>query len=66
VAEAVHGDCINLGSATNLFEIARNLYPSFRKLDASDYMEGIIHGFHETGIGLAIMNRIRKASIPIE
>ncbi len=65
VSEAVQGDCINLGSTTNLYEIARNLYPSFRKLDAGNYEEGIIHGFPETGIGLAIMNRIRKASILI-
>lgn len=65
VANVVHGECINLGSASNLYEIARNLYPSFRKLDSGHYREGIIHGFPETGIGLAIMNRIRKASIPV-
>jgi L-threonylcarbamoyladenylate synthase len=58
-------ECISLGSEKNLYEIAKNLFPAFRKLDASARKNGIIHGFPETGIGLAIMNRIRKASIPL-
>lgn len=53
---------ISLGSESNLYEIARNLFPSFRELEKSGKRIGIIRTFPETGIGLAIMNRIRKAS----
>jgi len=52
---------IILGSEENLFEIARNLFGSFRKLDAMDVDIGLIQSFPEKGIGLAIMNRARKA-----
>jgi len=57
-------DCptIVLGSRKDLYEVARNLFPSFRKLDKSVYEYGIIESFEERGIGLAIMNRIRKAT----
>ena len=65
VAAILGIECISLGSEKNLYEIARNLFPAFRKLDASAYKNGIIHGFPESGIGLAIMNRIRKASLPL-
>ncbi|MGC8547162.1 MAG: L-threonylcarbamoyladenylate synthase [Thermoplasmata archaeon] len=57
-------DCptILLGSRKDLYEVARNLFPSFRKLDKSEYEYGIIEPFEEKGIGLAIMNRIKKAT----
>jgi len=53
---------IILGSRKDLYGIAKNLFTSFRKLDRSDYRRGVIEGFEERGIGLAIMNRIRKAT----
>ncbi|MEM0131269.1 MAG: L-threonylcarbamoyladenylate synthase [Saccharolobus sp.] len=53
---------IELGSETNLYEIAKNLFDAFRKLDKLDVDIGLIHNFSEKGIGLAIMNRTRKAS----
>ena len=53
---------IVLGSEENLYEIARNLFDSFRDLDKLNVDLGLITGFPERGIGLAIMNRIRKAS----
>ena len=53
---------IVLGSETNLYEIARNLFDSFRKVDKTEGDLAVIHSFPERGIGLAIMNRIRKAS----
>ncbi len=65
VAAILGIECISVGSERNLYEVARNLFPSFRKLDASAYKNGIIHGFPESGIGLAIMNRIRKASVSL-
>lgn len=61
---AMKVDCPSfvLGSREDLYEVARNLFPSFRKLDRSNYDYGIIESFEEKGIGLAIMNRIKKAA----
>jgi L-threonylcarbamoyladenylate synthase len=53
---------IVLGSEMDLYEIARNLFSSFRKLDSLRVKFGLIQTFEEKGIGLAIMNRIKKAS----
>ncbi|MGC8547561.1 MAG: L-threonylcarbamoyladenylate synthase [Candidatus Micrarchaeia archaeon] len=53
---------IRLGSEKNLYEIASNLFDSFRQLDSLDASLGLIQAFPEQGIGLAIMNRIRKAT----
>lgn len=61
-AGMVDSESIILGSKRDLYEIAKNLFPSFRKLDRSEYPAGIIEGFDERGIGLAIMNRIRRAT----
>lgn len=62
LAAKVNTDSIVLGSRENLYEIARNLFSSFRKLDKSEYSSGIIEEFEGKGIGLAIMNRIVKAT----
>ena len=62
LAKKVNSDSVILGSREDLYEVARNLFPSFRELDRSKYTKGIIEGFDERGIGLAIMNRIRKAT----
>ena len=53
---------LRLGSESNLYEVAKNLFESFRKLDRMDIDLAIIQGFPRRGIGLAIMNRILKAS----
>ncbi|AOL15818.1 threonylcarbamoyl-AMP synthase [Sulfolobus sp. A20] len=53
---------IELGSEENLYGVAKNLFDCFRKLDTLNADIGIIHGVSERGIGLAIMNRARKAS----
>ena len=53
---------IRLGSEKNQYEIAKNLFDSFRMLDKTDAGMGVIQTFPERGIGLAIMNRITKAS----
>ncbi|MCL4451047.1 MAG: L-threonylcarbamoyladenylate synthase [Candidatus Thermoplasmatota archaeon] len=66
VASSAGLQCISLGTEKDLYEIAKNLFPAFRKLDSGPYKSGIIHGFPESGIGLAIMNRIRKASVPYQ
>lgn len=53
---------IALGSSKNQYEIAKNLYDGLILLDSMRVRFGIIESFNEEGIGLAIMNRIRKAS----
>lgn len=51
-----------IGSRNNLYEIAKNLFNVLRELDRLGVDLGIAEGFPETGIGMAIMNRLRKAS----
>ncbi|HQA94551.1 MAG TPA: L-threonylcarbamoyladenylate synthase [Thermotogota bacterium] len=53
---------ISMGSRSNLYSIAQNLFHSLRTVDALGYRWGIIEGFEEVGLGLALMNRIEKAS----
>ncbi|MEM4089552.1 MAG: L-threonylcarbamoyladenylate synthase [Thermoplasmatales archaeon] len=61
-AKKVSCESVVLGSRNDLYEVARNLFTSFRTLDRSKYARGVIEPFEEKGIGLAIMNRIRKAT----
>ncbi|MEM1584451.1 MAG: L-threonylcarbamoyladenylate synthase [Nitrososphaerota archaeon] len=53
---------LNLGSRKNLFEVARNLYKLLREIDELDIDIAVSEGFEEKGLGLTIMNRLRKAS----
>ncbi len=53
---------ISLGSKKDIYDIAKNLYDGLIALDSLKVKFGIIESFDEKGIGLAIMNRIRKAS----
>ncbi|MGC9071282.1 MAG: L-threonylcarbamoyladenylate synthase [Acidilobus sp.] len=54
---------IVLGPRTNPFIIARNLFKSLRLIDdLLDVDEAFAEGYEERGLGLAIMNRLRKAS----
>lgn len=55
-------DVYQLGSYHNLYEVARNLFDALRALDESGADFGIAQQFPERGIGLAIMNRLRKAA----
>jgi len=55
-------EVFSLGSEKNLYEIASNLFDSFLKIETSEAKFGIIQPFPQKGIGLAIMNRIRKAT----
>jgi L-threonylcarbamoyladenylate synthase len=52
---------IALGRGDNLYEVAKNLFDALRKFDSDSSAFALIHGFPEQGIGLAIMNRLRKA-----
>lgn len=58
-------ELIIIGSKDNLFEIAFNLFSSLREMDKRDIDVIIIEGVEEKGIGLAIMNRLRKAASKI-
>ncbi|MEZ0248921.1 MAG: L-threonylcarbamoyladenylate synthase [Thermoproteus sp.] len=55
------GDVVfELGS--DLYEVAKNLYDSLRRVDKAGVDVAIAPTVEERGIGLAIMNRLRKAS----
>ncbi|MEM0297190.1 MAG: L-threonylcarbamoyladenylate synthase [Zestosphaera sp.] len=53
---------LELGSRQNLYEVARNLFKTLREVDEVSADIAVVEGFEERGIGLAIMNRLRKAS----
>ena len=55
-------ECISLGKENNMDEVARNLFSALREFDKTQCTIGIIQPFEEKGKGLAVMNRIRKAS----
>jgi len=46
----------------DLYEAAKNLYDALRQLDKLGVDIGVVPAVEESGIGLAIMNRLRKAS----
>ncbi len=52
----------SLGSRSNLFQVAKNLFKSMRELDEAGVSLIVAEGFEERGLGLTIMNRLRKAS----
>ena len=51
-----------LGSRDNAAELAANLYGALRRLDESPAELIIAEGYNEAGIGLAVMNRLKKAA----
>lgn len=53
---------IPLGSESDLYGITKNLFNTFRYIDKLDVELALIQTFPERGIGLALMNRIIKAS----
>ncbi len=55
-------DVVVLGSRHNLFEVAHNLFEVLRSCDSLGVDVAVVEGFEEVGLGLAIMNRLRKAA----
>ncbi|MCS7132898.1 MAG: L-threonylcarbamoyladenylate synthase [Aigarchaeota archaeon] len=53
---------LGLGSRKNAFEIAKNLFKILRSIDDLNCDIAIIEGVQEKGLGLTVMNRLRKAS----
>lgn len=51
-----------VGSRGDLYEIAKNIFGALRWLDEMGCEAAICEGFEERGLGLAVMNRLRKAS----
>lgn len=56
------GIVLALGSRSNKEEIARNLYNIIREMDQSDVEIILAEGIEKDNIGMAIMNRLTKAS----
>ncbi len=56
---------IILGSRNNMYSVARNLFKTLRDLDKLGVDVALVEGFEEKGVGLAVMNRLRKASTKI-
>jgi len=52
----------SLGSRSNLAIVARNLFRLLREVDAENVDIIIAEGVSSEGLGLAVMNRLRKAS----
>lgn len=57
---------ISLGRGNDMYEIAKNLYNALIMLDSKEVTFGIVETFPEKGVGLAIMNRLRKACSGLE
>ena len=57
-----NGDILILGGDKDLVGIAKNLYAMLRLADERDAKTVIIESVPETGAGIAIMNRIKKAA----
>ncbi|MEM1661997.1 MAG: L-threonylcarbamoyladenylate synthase [Desulfurococcaceae archaeon] len=53
---------IEIGSRKDIFQIAKNIFKTLRRLDEEKIEFAIVEGFEEKGLGLAVMNRLRKAS----
>jgi len=52
----------SLGSRSNLTEIARNLFRLLREFDSNGVDVILAEGIPARGVGLAVLNRLRKAS----
>jgi L-threonylcarbamoyladenylate synthase len=60
---AYHADVVrSLGSRFNLATVAQNLFRLLREVDAEGVDVIIAEGVPSEGLGLAVMNRLRKAS----
>lgn len=56
------GIILNLGARTNPMEISSNLFSMLRKADELKADIILVEGIDEEGLGVAIMNRLKKAS----
>ena len=64
--EATGDITLRMGSRSNVEGMAKRLYSAIRELDESGVDVIIAEGIPETDIGLAVMNRLRRAASRIE
>lgn len=57
-----YGTVISLGSRKHLDSVGRNLFEVLRSFDATDVDLILSEAFEEKGIGIAIMNRLKKSA----
>ena len=62
VEEYTEGTSIVLGSGKNLSTVARSLFEALRKCDDLGADLILAEGYEEKGVGIAIMNRLKKAA----
>lgn len=55
--------CLSLGSKLDMYRVASNLFHFLRMLDDKHIDIALVEGFEEKGLGITIMNRLRKAAI---
>jgi L-threonylcarbamoyladenylate synthase len=60
--EGIADSVLVVGSRGNIYEVARNLFATLRTLDKLNVDVAIMEGVEDKGLGLAVMNRVRKAS----
>jgi L-threonylcarbamoyladenylate synthase len=60
--EGVADRVLVIGSRGNIYEVARNLFATLRAVDKLGVDVAVVEGVEERGLGLAVMNRVRKAS----
>lgn len=56
---------ISLGDENDLEQVAGNVFSALMELDKVDVQLGIVHDFTNEGIGAAIMDRLKRASVSI-
>ena len=54
--------CISLGSRADLYRVASNLFHVLRSLDKDKIDCALVEAFEDKGLGITIMNRLKKAS----
>jgi len=61
-SEYTEGKVISIGSLNDLNEVARNLFEDLRKFDDMNVDIILAEAYEEKGIGIAIMNRLKKSA----
>lgn len=58
----INVEFLNIGSVNDLLEISKNIFTTLRKIDKDNIDICYIEGVEKKGIGIAIMNRLIRAS----
>lgn len=62
IQEYPDGIVISLGSRSHIEDIGRNLFEALRTLDDSEVDIILAEAFEESGVGIAVMNRLKKSA----